>query len=126
MEDFPVWEVCTVYVLRVPVQILAQVFFGYRSWSLLGKRRLLREIWTVLILFELVLGELTLFYSYSRWSLEDPRPWPVGREYNGNLVLTNLRSRDRAVGQEANSSKTTKTLFAYTLFSLDASFHFAL
>lgn len=87
INDFPIREICLVYVLRVPVQILAQVFFGYRSWSLLGKRRLLREIWTALILFELVLGELTLFYSYSRWSLEDPRPWPVGREYTLRLDL---------------------------------------
>lgn len=74
----------------------------------------MREIWAALVLFELVLGELTLVFSYQRWTIEDPRPYPVGREFS--LSTWSVDEEPRASLKEADLRKRQERLTFHIFF----------
>lgn len=55
-DQWPFKSLIVVYFLRIPTQLLSQIYFIYRSWSLNDKKRILIYFWSFLLFVEVALA----------------------------------------------------------------------
>lgn len=55
-DQWPFKSLIVVYFLRIPTQLLSQVYFIYRSWSLNDRKRILIYFWSFLLFAEVALA----------------------------------------------------------------------
>lgn len=73
-KEFPLKIMLGVFACRVLGQILSQLYFGYRCWCLIGRKRWVAVCWIGILFCEFTFASVSIFVVNQDWTMDNSRP----------------------------------------------------